>query len=85
MCGRYTLKSTQADTEKRFKSSADQDVQFVPNYNACPSNLLPIITNKNTETIINAKWGLVPAWSLNNSNQAFCQCDIRRNTNYKIF
>ena len=71
MCGRYTLKSTKAEIKKRFNSYADQEIQLVPNYNAYLSNLLPIITNKNTETIINAKRGLVPAWSLNNSNQPF--------------
>ncbi|MBC7389949.1 MAG: SOS response-associated peptidase [Opitutaceae bacterium] len=70
MCGRYTLKSTKAEIEKRFKSYADPGMQFEPNYNACPSSLLPIVTNKKTQTIINAKWGLVPAWSLNLASQA---------------
>ncbi|MBC6608441.1 SOS response-associated peptidase [Hymenobacter sp. BT188] len=60
MCGRYTFISPAPAIEERF------DAQFMeempPNYNAAPSQHLPIITNSAPSQIQLVQWGLVPGW-----------------------
>ncbi|MGI4864717.1 MAG: SOS response-associated peptidase [Janthinobacterium lividum] len=61
MCGRYTVISPAPALAKRF--CAAESVSPAPNYNAAPSQGLPIITNTAPGQIQLVSWGLVPAWS----------------------
>lgn len=61
MCGRYTVISPAPALAKRF--SAKEAAAPAPNFNAAPSQALPIITNAAPGQIQLVRWGLVPAWS----------------------
>ena len=61
MCGRYTIISPAPSLAKRF--NATEAAEPAPNYNAAPSQALPIITNAAPQQIQLVSWGLVPSWS----------------------
>ncbi|RZK33422.1 MAG: SOS response-associated peptidase [Hymenobacter sp.] len=61
MCGRYTIISPSPALAKRF--NAAEPTAPAPNYNAAPSQVLPIITNAAPGQIQLVSWGLVPSWS----------------------
>ena len=63
MCGRYTLTADIKVIEKRF--DIDATAHFKPRYNAAPTQLLPIITNQNTQGFSFFYWGMIPRWSKN--------------------
>ncbi|MBC8083663.1 MAG: SOS response-associated peptidase [Hymenobacter sp.] len=60
MCGRYTTLTPRPVLEKRFEAAfaADSD----PNYNAAPSQRLPVILNTAPGRIQLLQWGLIPGW-----------------------
>ena len=61
MCGRYTVISPAPKLAKRF--NAKEAASPAPNFNAAPSQALPIITNSAPDQIQLVSWGLVPSWS----------------------
>jgi putative SOS response-associated peptidase YedK len=61
MCGRYTVISPAPTLAKRF--NAKEAASPAPNFNAAPSQTLPIITNAAPGQIQLVNWGLVPSWS----------------------
>jgi putative SOS response-associated peptidase YedK len=61
MCCRYSLTAERRIIEERFQATFEGD--YKPNYNAAPSQLLPIIINDNQKVITSAKFGLIPSWS----------------------
>ena len=61
MCGRYTVISPAPALAKRF--GAREVPTPPPNFNAAPSQALPIITNSAPGHIQLVRWGLVPSWS----------------------
>ena len=61
MCGRYSFVAPAAAIEQRFGAKFTEPTP--PNYNAAPSQRLPIITNAAPGQIQRLRWGLVPAWS----------------------
>jgi putative SOS response-associated peptidase YedK len=61
MCGRYTVISPAPKLAKRF--NAKESASPAPNFNAAPSQALPIITNSAPDQIQLVSWGLVPSWS----------------------
>ena len=61
MCGRYTVISPAPALAKRF--NAKEAASPAPNYNAAPSQALPIVTNAAPGQIQLVSWGLVPSWS----------------------
>jgi len=61
MCGRFSI-STPTDTlMKRFKVPRPEN--FKPNYNAAPTQNLPLILNSDPSTISLGRWGLIPSWA----------------------
>lgn len=60
MCGRYTITTKEDLLEERF--NAEFEVNFVPRYNASPSQNLPVILNIEPQKIQMIKWGLQPSW-----------------------
>ncbi|MGI4833028.1 MAG: SOS response-associated peptidase [Janthinobacterium lividum] len=61
MCGRYTVIAPAPRLAQRF--GAAEPASPAPNYNAAPSQVLPIITNAAPQQIQLVSWGLVPSWS----------------------
>ena len=63
MIDRYTLSTHQEVLEKHF-SAAFKD-EFIPRYNAAPTQALPVITQDNTARFQYFKWGLISNWANN--------------------
>ena len=62
MCGRYVVKNSVTKTSKLVKSAIK--VEDTENYNAHPSQKLPIIKSyTNGKALELCEWGLVPGWS----------------------
>ena len=61
MCGRYTVIAPAPALARRFEAA--EPTAPAPNYNAAPSQALPIITNTAPGQIQLVSWGLVPGRS----------------------
>lgn len=61
MCGRYTIIAKAEEIEKRF--NVEVPPAFTIRYNAAPTQILPVITNKIPKGLSFFQWGLVPSWS----------------------
>lgn len=62
MCGRYGLTKTLNDIKIRF--GAQSDFNFEPNYNVCPTHIMPIIVDTPTGREVRPmRWGLLPFWA----------------------
>lgn len=68
MCGRYTIIAKAEVIEKKFKVEVPES--YSSSYNAAPTQVLPIITNKNPSQISFFQWGLMPAWSQDKHNSS---------------
>lgn len=65
MCGRYTIIARAEEIEKRF--SVEVPESYAPSYNAAPTQILPVITNKNPKGVSFFQWGLIPTWAKDKS------------------
>jgi putative SOS response-associated peptidase YedK len=63
MIERYSITATPERLEKRF--GADVLDTYSPNFNAAPTQLLPIITTASPQGISTFYWGTSPEWSKN--------------------
>jgi putative SOS response-associated peptidase YedK len=61
MCGRYTLDDIDAIFD-RFKV-AQVSADLSPNYNAAPSQLMPVVIRNNPNFLEQMLWGLIPSWT----------------------
>lgn len=66
MCGRFSITKEKDEIEDRFEIHIDP-AMFTKNYNAAPSQTLPIITNEKPEQASFHKWGLIPHWAKDES------------------
>lgn len=55
MCGRYTIIAKAEEIERQFKVEVPE--YYIPNYNAAPTQTLPVITNQNSKILSFYKWG----------------------------
>lgn len=62
MGDRYTITSNLEELKSRFE--VDIPVSYQAKYNACPTQLLPVIT-QNSEGLSFFYWGQIPGWSKN--------------------
>jgi putative SOS response-associated peptidase YedK len=62
VCGRYSVKVSQADLEKEFSIA---DAAFLnPRYNAAPGQRLTIIRSiDDVNSLETVRWGIIPSWS----------------------
>jgi len=63
MCGRFTFR---LDLNKVIKELSVDKVlnEFKPNYNACPTQEVPIVIQEENKRILDTrKWGLIPHWA----------------------
>jgi len=66
MCGRFSISKEANEIEDRFEIHIDP-AMFTKNYNAAPSQTLPIITNEEPEQASFHRWGLIPHWAKDES------------------
>ena len=69
MCGRYSQALTPKQIEEAFGPVTIPD-GIQPNYNVAPTQLAPIITNRDPRQVQLFEWGLVPFWSKDGKNNA---------------
>jgi putative SOS response-associated peptidase YedK len=63
MVNRYSLAATAQQLAERY--AIETSPAYQPNYNASPSQLLPIITNTGSQGLSFFYWGLAPQWAKN--------------------
>lgn len=63
MIERYSITSTPDQLRERF--AVDVPEHYQPRYNACPTQILPVITNTSPEGVSFFYWGEIPAWAKN--------------------
>ncbi|MDF9796016.1 putative SOS response-associated peptidase YedK [Catalinimonas alkaloidigena] len=61
MCGRYSIGAEIQALAKRLEVTVPPD--FEPNYNAAPSQRLPIVSNYQPSNFTYFQWGIVPFWA----------------------
>ncbi|MFL5339603.1 MAG: SOS response-associated peptidase [Gemmataceae bacterium] len=59
MCGRFTVRQPPAEVAKHF-SLFDDIPDFPPNYNAAPTQTLPVVREGKLDLL---RWGLIPFWA----------------------
>ncbi len=62
MCGRFQLSVKGRHISERFNVEVFDEF-YKPNYNAAPSQKLPVITNQEPGQLNYYKWGLIPFWA----------------------
>ena len=63
MCGRFTIKFTLEEANKRFHIE-EIKAKFTPSYNVAPSQSIPVIYNENNKIVLDSfTWGLIPHWA----------------------
>lgn len=62
MCGRYQTSKVAQEIERIFDAKIDKKI-YKQNYNAAPTQNLPLIANNNPGEVQFFKWGLIPSWS----------------------
>jgi putative SOS response-associated peptidase YedK len=69
MCGRSSLTKSEKELEARFKATfyAEDLEKYnpLPNYNVAPTQIMPVITNKDPQHFLPLRWGLLPFWAKN--------------------
>jgi putative SOS response-associated peptidase YedK len=63
MIDRYSIAAPKAKIHERFHSEVLDN--YVPNYNASPTQLLPVIMHTSPQGLSTFYWGNVPKWSKN--------------------
>jgi len=61
MCGRFSISTPTEILRVRFNVPRAKDLK--PNYNAAPTQNLPVILNSEPTTINLCRWGLIPFWA----------------------
>ena len=61
MCGRFSISTPTEILRVRFNVPRAEDLK--PNYNAAPTQNLPVILNSEPTTINLCRWGLIPFWA----------------------
>ncbi len=62
MCGRYSISKPLSTVINTFKLKNIAGT-YQPQYNAYPSQFLPLLTNEKPDTLQFYQWGLIPSWS----------------------
>lgn len=63
MIERYSITSTPDQLRERF--AVDVPPAYEPRYNACPTQILPVITNTSPQGVSFFYWGETPLWAKN--------------------
>jgi len=68
MCGRYTIVADANVLQARFEAQVSNE--YRKQYNAAPTQLLPVITSEEPKGLSYFFWGLIPSWSKNKAISA---------------
>ena len=64
MCGRYSVVIDEAKLREQFTRKLTlPEGGLQRNYNVAPTQLNPVITNREPDQVSNLRWGLVPFWA----------------------
>lgn len=64
MCGRYVIEDYQELSERLVQVPLRYDFDFRPNWNAAPTQTLPIVVEEDDEWVVRGMhWGLIPKWT----------------------
>lgn len=66
MCGRFTTTIDLEEIERYFKIARIEG-EYIPLYDAAPSQDIPIIIGNAPRTLAFYKWGLIPSWAKDKS------------------
>ncbi|MGD1847219.1 MAG: SOS response-associated peptidase [Salibacteraceae bacterium] len=61
MCGRYSISKSTQQLIEQFDAIFEED--FAPNFNAAPSQLLPVLRQSDQRYFELLRWGLIPFWA----------------------
>lgn len=77
MCGRYVLKATLQDLQKKYAAVPDGVFTVEPNYNVAPSLHMPVVAEMDGKRVLDKyRWGLVPFWA-DNINTGYSMINAR--------
>jgi len=77
MCGRYVIKTTPEELEEHYGADPKEIGVFRPNYNAAPSQFLPVLLEQEGKRQLRAlRWGLVPPWA-SGTNSGYSMINAR--------
>lgn len=62
MCGRYTLTADAESIQLAFQLD-EVDGWDMPRFNIAPTQLVPVVTDREPKRLSFMKWGLVPSWA----------------------
>lgn len=65
MCGRMALTLPMDAMAQLFAAAPANDLPHVPNYNVCPTTLVPLITAQpqtGSRALRGVRWGFIPKW-----------------------
>lgn len=83
MCGRFSLFFPLNVVEERF--DARFEAPYERRYNAAPSQSLPVIRDVDPDSIVNAEWGLQPAWAATRVEAGFVNARAETATEKRSF
>jgi putative SOS response-associated peptidase YedK len=64
MCGRYVLKATLQELERKYGAVPEGTYSFDANYNVAPSLRMPVVVKEEEKRVIAPfRWGLIPFWA----------------------
>jgi len=64
MCGRYVLKATLQELERKYGAAPEGNYSPEPNYNVAPSLQMPVVVDDGEKRLIAPfRWGLIPFWA----------------------
>lgn len=67
MCGRYTITTDQTQLAERFNAAPPSEL-IQPRFNVAPTQMLPVLLNEGERQIQLLRWGLIPRWAKEPSN-----------------
>lgn len=77
MCGRYTLTTTD-HLKRRFDTANSLPKSVGPNYNAAPTQHMPVIVRKDGKNRIEIMhWGLIPVWAKDKPRFGYAMINAR--------
>ncbi len=62
MCGRFTTPIDAGDLEARFGAQLLES-DYLPRFNAAPTQMLPVVCSDRPKEIVLARWGFIPHWA----------------------
>ena len=67
MCGRYTITTDATQLAERFNAAPPAEL-IQPRFNVAPTQSLPVLLNEGERQIQLLRWGLIPRWAKEPSN-----------------